>query len=322
MSDEALPLCTAMVLTILRILPRSSFMSATEVEKRLAAEGIAVHVRTLQRTLKIMCETPVYGVERNTATRPFGYRLAAPVTIASARLSPRDALLMRLSEESLAAALLLHPSGREGEDAQELLNERFARLKEREERRRVAVIPDLPLLTPPRLLPEVLDAVATALYRNARLSFSYRGDDKTEHDLVASPLGVVHHCVRLHLFYLTPDGKVRHVPMHRLTRAEVLAVPAVRPKKFLLSEAAKTLPVPQDGKNPVRLTFQFTNPALARMLAETPFGPHQRIARTDDGAYTLSVILRDSPRIYAWLALWKETGGITNAKVESLAQKN
>lgn len=322
MSDEALPLCTAMVLTILRILPRSSFMSATEVEKRLAAEGIAVHVRTLQRTFKIMCETPVYGVERNTATRPFGYRLAAPVTIASARLSPRDALLMRFSEESLAAALLLHPSGREGEDAQELLNERFARLKEREERRRVAVIPDLPLLTPPRLLPEVLDAVATALYRNARLSFSYRGDDKTEHDLVASPLGVVHHCVRLHLFYLTPDGKVRHVPMHRLTRAEVLAVPAVRPKNFLLSEAAKTLPVPQDGKNPVRLTFQFTNPALARMLAETPFGPHQRIARTDDGAYTLSVILRDSPRIYAWLALWKETGGITNAKVESLAQKN
>lgn len=164
MSDEALPLCTALVLTILRILPRSSFMSATEVAKRLAAEGISVHVRTLQRTLKIMCETPVYGVERNASTRPFGYRLAAPVTIASARLSPRDALLMRLSEESLAAALLLHPSGREGEDAQELLNERFARLKEREERRRVAVIPDLPLLTPPRLLPDVLDAVATALY--------------------------------------------------------------------------------------------------------------------------------------------------------------
>ena len=39
-------------------------------------------------------------------------------------------------------------------------------------------------------------------------------------------------------------------------------------------------------------------------------------------AIPLSVILRDSPRIYAWLALWKETGGITNAKVESLAQKN
>ena len=58
------------------------------------------------------------------------------------------------------------------------------------------------------------------------------------------------------------------------------------------------------------------------MLAETPFGPHQRIVRTEGKRFALSVILPDSPRIYAWITLWKETGGITNAKVESLAQKN
>ena len=168
----------------------------------------------------------------------------------------------------------------------------------------------------------MLDAVATALFRNAKLVFSYRDDEGTEHRLVASPLGVVHHCVRIHLFYLAEDGKVRHVPLHRLTAAEVLAEPALRPKGFRLADAAKTLPVPQDGKNPVRLSFTFTNPALARMLAETPFGPHQRIVRTEGKRFALSVILPDSPRIYAWIALWKETGGITNAKVESLAQKN
>ena len=297
-------------------------MTAVELAKRLAAEGVAVQLRTLQRTLKIMSETPVYGVERNAEHKPYGYRLAASSTLASSKLSPRDALLLRLSEESLAAALLLRLSEEEGEEAQETLNERFDRLKDREARRRVAVIPDLPLLTPPRLLPEVLDAVATALHRNAKLVFSYRDDDNVEHDVVASPLGVVHHCVRLHLFYLPRDGKVRHVPMHRLTRAEALAEPAARPRNFCLAEAAKTLPVPQDGKKPVRLSFDFTSQALARMLAETPFGPHQRIARTNAGTYSLSVILRDSPRIYAWIALWKETGGITNAKVETLAQKN
>ena len=92
--------------------------------------------------------------------------------------------------------------------------------------------------------------------------------------------------------------------------------------RYIGGANAKTLPVPQDGKNPVRLSFTFTNPALARMLAETPFGPHQRIVRTEGKRFALSVILPDSPRIYAWIALWKETGGITNAKVESLAQKN
>ena len=269
-----------------------------------------------------MSETPVYGVERNADHKPYGYRLAAPATLASAKLSPRDALLMRLTDESLGAALLLRLDEEVGEEAQEVMNERFERLKDREARRRVAVIPDLPLLTPPLLVPEVLDAVATALFRNAKLVFSYRDDEGTEHRLVASPLGVVHHCVRIHLFYLAEDGKVRHVPLHRLTAAEVLAEPALRPKGFRLADAAKTLPVPQDGKNPVRLSFTFTNPALARMLTETPFGPHQRIVRTEGKRFALSVILPDSPRIYAWIALWKETGGITNAKVESLAQKN
>lgn len=320
--SDSLPVCTTVVLTILRLLSRSAYVTAAELARRLAAEGVSVQLRSLQRTLKIMSETPVYGVERNADHKPYGYRLAAPATLASAKLSPRDALLMRLTDESLGAVLLLRLDEEVGEEAQEVMNERFERLKDREARRRVAVIPDLPLLTPPLLVPEVLDAVATALFRNAKLVFSYRDDEGTEHRLVASPLGVVHHCVRIHLFYLAEDGKVRHVPLHRLTAAEVLAEPALRPKGFRLADAAKTLPVPQDGKNPVRLSFTFTNPALARMLAETPFGPHQRIVRTEGKRFALSVILPDSPRIYAWIALWKETGGITNAKVESLAQKN
>lgn len=322
MSDKSHPLCSTVVLTILRLLSRSAFMTASELSRRLSAEGVSVQLRTLQKTLKTMSETPVYGVERNVDHKSYSYRLTAPVTLASTKLSPRDALLMRLSEESLAAALLLRLSDDDGEEAQEVLNERFERLKDREARRRVAVIPDLPLLTPPRLLPEVLDAVATALFRNAKLDFTYRDEGNGEHRLVASPLGVVHHCVRIHLFYLAEDGKVRHVPLHRLTAAEVLAEPAVRPKNFLLAQAAKTLPVPQDGRNPVRLSLTFTNPALARMLAETPFGPHQRIVRAGAKKFVLSVILPDSPRIYAWIALWKETGGITNATVEPLAKKS
>lgn len=322
MSDKSHPLCSTVVLTILRLLSRSAFMTASELSRRLSAEGVSVQLRTLQKTLKTMSETPVYGVERNVDHKSYSYRLAAPVTLASTKLSPRDALLMRLSEESLAAALLLRLSDDDGEEAQEVLNERFERLKDREARRRVAVIPDLPLLTPPRLLPEVLDAVATALFRNAKLDFTYRDEGNGEHRLVASPLGVVHHCVRIHLFYLAEDGKVRHVPLHRLTAAEVLAEPAVRPKNFLLAQAAKTLPVPQDGRNPVRLSLTFTNPTLARMLAETPFGPHQRIVRAGAKKFVLSVILPDSPRIYAWIALWKETGGITNATVEPLAKKS
>lgn len=322
MSDKSHPLCSTVVLTILRLLSRSAFMTASELSRRLSAEGVSVQLRTLQKTLKTMSETPVYGVERNVDHKSYSYRLAAPVTLASTKLSPGDAFLMRLSEESLAAALLLRLSDDDGEEAQEVLNERFERLKDREARRRVAVIPDLPLLTPPRLLPEVLDAVATALFRNAKLDFTYRDEGNGEHRLVASPLGVVHHCVRIHLFYLAEDGKVRHVPLHRLTAAEVLAEPAVRPKNFLLAQAAKTLPVPQDGRNPVRLSLTFTNPALARMLAETPFGPHQRIVRAGAKKFVLSVILPDSPRIYAWIALWKETGGITNATVEPLAKKS
>ena len=172
--SDSLPVCTTVVLTMLRLLSRSAYVTAAELARRLAAEGVSVQLRSLQRTLKIMSETPVYGVERNADHKPYGYRLAAPATLASAKLSPRDALLMRLTDESLGAALLLRLDEEVGEEAQEVMNERFERLKDREARRRVAVIPDLPLLTPPLLVPEVLDAVATALFRNAKLVFSYR----------------------------------------------------------------------------------------------------------------------------------------------------
>ena len=82
MSDKSHPLCSTVVLTILRLLSRSTFMTASELSRRLSAEGVSVQLRTLQKTLKTMSETPVYGVERNVDHKSYSYRLAAPVTLA------------------------------------------------------------------------------------------------------------------------------------------------------------------------------------------------------------------------------------------------
>ena len=331
--SDSLPVCTTVVLTILRLLSRSAYVTAAELARRLAAEGVSVQLRSLQRTLKIMSETPVYGVERNADHKPYGYRLAAPATLASAKLSPRDALLMRLTDESLGAALLLRLDEEVGEEAQKVMNERFERLKDREARRRVAVIPDLPLLTPPLLVPEVLDAVATALFRNAKLVFSYRDDEGTEHRLVASPLGVVRRLAPRGRAPLRADspllscrgrqGPARAAPPSDRRRSSGGARPSSQRLSSCGSrqDAARSAGREEPGSSELHLHEPGAR-ALARMLAETPFGPHQRIVRAGAKKFVLSVILPDSPRIYAWIALWKETGGITNATVEPLAKKS
>lgn len=310
------------VLTILRHLSRSEYRTIDDVERQLAANGIELTRRSVQRYLKAIADTPAFGVECRRGARPYGYRLGRPATdLTAIPLSPTDALLLRLTYESIGAMLpkaALRSSDVLLTAAKDSFHETFERAVDREKRRRILVLDDSLARIAPLCLREVLEQTAEALHRDAKMEVRCRLPGGEEMTRVVSPLGLVRHDVSFTLFCADETRCVFPLALHRIAAARVLPEPAERPAGFRLADAARGLRRPQDKSELVRLTFDFTDDAAAESLAESPFNRGQKILRNDKGGYTLTVILPDSPRIHAWLALWKETAGITKVLIETL----
>lgn len=324
MSKTLPPAADLVARSILRDLSRVTYRSVSEIENQLEKVGVTTNRRSLQRILKHLSEDSAQKVDRRMKRKPYAYRHACLETNdATLTLSPVDALLLRLAEEALDSTLPVattKPIRRLFDAARRTLNESYERTADRELRRRVASFPDASPLTAPLLAPGVLEAVAESLFRESKLVIVGRNAQKTEIELLTTPLGVVRHGVRLSLIYLPDEGKQpTHVPLHWVLRAYTVDELAVRPKDFRLIDVFAQLPVPQEPNRPVRITMEFANLDFANRLAETPLAAGQKIKRNHDGGFTLTALLNDSPRFYAWVALWRTTAGITNVSVRPLS---
>ena len=129
-----------------------------------------------------------------------------------------------------------------------------------------------------------------------------------------TPLGLVQQDVRLYLVCMFDRYEnVRHLALHRLTKARVTEFQAERPKDFSLDSYVNSCHFNySDGSGrKVELSFRFTNAVTALNLNETPFNRTQRLEKLPDGSFHLSVILTDSPLIDGWIAVWKDKAGIS-----------
>ena len=63
-------------LEIIKRLPRH-WVTSTEIMQSLKSAGIEIETLTLQRYLKELAESDEIPVERDTRSRPYGYRLAS-----------------------------------------------------------------------------------------------------------------------------------------------------------------------------------------------------------------------------------------------------
>ena len=67
--DEAITL-----IEILQRIPKHRKVTLLEIQEGLAASGIELRTRTLQRYLKAITETPAFGIECDQRARPYGYK--------------------------------------------------------------------------------------------------------------------------------------------------------------------------------------------------------------------------------------------------------
>ena len=67
--DEAV-----MLIQILTRIPKGRLITAQQLKQELDAAGIPIRIRTLQRYLKTMASTDVFGIDCDMRSRPYGYK--------------------------------------------------------------------------------------------------------------------------------------------------------------------------------------------------------------------------------------------------------
>lgn len=166
-----------LILAILKRIPRSSWITSTEIGQALAESGREVPTRRLQRILRELTDEPEFGMEINTESKPYAYRRGVPdPTLASVTLSPQVSLLVRMAQEYLKHQLpapLVKSLDYLFEEAQETLNESARSSRAAQWLRKVAFVPESVPMLPPVIKSRIFDAVSEALYRESKLEIDY-----------------------------------------------------------------------------------------------------------------------------------------------------
>ena len=158
--------------------------TTSEIQNRLASQGLDIHRRTLQRVLKRIVNHPELGVELDDRTRVYAYRQTVPSGSFSAmQMNPQECLLLRLFEENMRYLLpgsLMNAMEPLFETARATLRERAPETPERTWLSKVASVPSGVKFIPPEIKPRIFDAVSEALYREVKLEVRYRNLEGVE----------------------------------------------------------------------------------------------------------------------------------------------
>lgn len=235
-----------LLIAVLQRIPKNRWVSSTEIRKGLAAEGIDLMPRRLQRFLVALVECEAFHIEVDRRGKPYGYRRNAPdSTLDESSLTPQESLLLRLCQERLKYQLppciteAMEPLFSASKTA---LNENGKSAKTREWLQKVAFVSDTVPMMPPKIKPRIFNAVSEALYRDSKLRVKFHNSRGEENEAVVSPLGLVQQVQRLYLIcQFEGYNNIRHLALHRMDEAEVTAFPSVRPQDFSLSQYVASL---------------------------------------------------------------------------------
>ena len=297
---------------ILQIIPLNRWITISEITTQIEAMGYPIHLRTLQRIMKMIREhSDTFPIRVNTATKPYGFQWDG-----SGRgfhlplLGPRESLLLRLADEYLhfqlpASALTgLRPLFR---DARMSFDARPEARTSSWLRKIKVVSPSMPFL-PPQIKPTVFEAVTQALLEDRMLAVQYRNVRDRLVEARVMPLGLVQQDVRTYLVcQFEKYTDYRHLALHRIENARIEEEPFERPKTFDLDAYVNAAPFNYAQGRTIRLEILTDDPALVKNLTETPFNRSQRIAPAqideDTPGWTLTVELEDSLLLDGWLAM-------------------
>jgi predicted DNA-binding transcriptional regulator YafY len=227
------------VLQLLRRIPRSNKITATELQAQLEAAGLARDLRTIQRQLEMLTEH--FDIERDDSSKPYTYRwkeLASGLSLPG--MTRQESLLLTLAEQQmrnlLPASLMKSMAGFFVQARNNMAPFSDAK-KEREWLSKVRVVSETQPLLAPKIAAGVFDEVSNALYGNRWLEVSYQNAEGKRTKAEVMPLGLAQQGPRLYLVCrFAGYNNERSLALHRITQARATERTFERPKDFDLKQ--------------------------------------------------------------------------------------
>ena len=155
-------------------------------------------------------------------------------------------------------------------------------------------------LLPPKVKPEVFEAVSNALYENKWLKVNYRNVDGKRGEYRVMPLGLAQQGPRLYLVCRFEGfDNERSLALHRIISAEASTMSFERPPEFDLKK------YDDDGRFGfgegvhIKLSFKIEKPYGAHLL-ETPLSADQGVWELED-EYEITATVVDTEQLNWWL---------------------
>lgn len=168
---------------------------------------------------------------------------------------------------------------------------------------KVAALPLLPRLVAPKVSPDVLSSISTALLHDKVLNVTYRNlQGRTLADKPVLPLALVQQAERLFLVCrFRGHEDTRHLAVHRIKEAVLTPHGFERPD-FSLQDYL------EQGAfgfgNGERITLKVkVRPHLAELLKETPLSDDQKICALEDGTSLVSATVIRGEQIRWWIRM-------------------
>ena len=289
-------------LELLRRIPRQRKVTAKELHRQLQEAGLKKGLRTVQRQLKLLSER--FDIECDDREKPYGYRWKERAEGFSVpRLSLQDSLLLTLAEQYLRTILparLMQSMEGFFTQARYELEYHSGRRPEQEWLSKVRIVDTTQPLLPPKIKPDVFEAVSNALYENKWLKLKYSNVDDKRGEYRVMPLGLAQQGPRLYLVCRFEGfDNERNLALHRIINAQTSTMSFERPPEFDLKK------YDDDGRfgfgegNRIKLTFRIDKPYGAHLL-ETPLSKDQEVRDLDD-EYEITATVVDTEQLNWWL---------------------
>ena len=289
-------------LELLRRIPRKRKVTAKQIRDQLREAGLKKDLRTVQRQLKLLSER--FDIECDDREKPYGYRWKEQADgFCVPRLGLQDSLLLTLAEQYLRKILPVRlMKSMEGffTQARYELAYHDGHHPEQEWLSKVRIVDTTQPLLPPKVEPEVFEAVSNALYENKWLKLNYRNVDGKRGEYRVMPLGLAQQGPRLYLVCRFEGfDNERSLALHRIISAEASTMSFERPPEFDLKK------YDDDGRfgfgegERIRLTFRINKPNGFHLL-ESPLSKDQEVTELDD-EYEITATVVDTKQLNWWL---------------------
>jgi predicted DNA-binding transcriptional regulator YafY len=285
--------------TMLRALPRWPLtVGVNAIVEQLRDAGYTTSRRTIERDLQELSRHLPLHVD--DSRRPFRWSWAKEANFEfMPRLTASQSIALKLVQKHASPMMpqamlddlapLFDAAGRELE---------HSGWKDWPER--IAMLPPMLVLLPPRLAARVLADVHTALARRRILVAHYRSKRASAAEIMrVHALGLI---LRGPVQYLvcTIEGRerIRTLVLHRLSATSIAPTPSEEPRGFCFADYVATLAIAPKGR--IRLRVRFHEFA-GEHVRETPLSKDQKCTVVGEGVVEISATVQHDDQLEWWL---------------------